>query len=31
MDIVKTIEAEGSDSGKTRSKLTITECGEIKA
>merc|ERR1711901_15060 len=31
MDVVKKIEAVGSDSGKTRAKIVIADCGEIKA
>jgi len=30
MDIVKKIEGEGSDSGRTRSVIKITDCGELK-
>lgn len=30
MDVVKKIEAEGSDSGRTRSLIKITEAGELK-
>jgi peptidylprolyl isomerase len=29
MDIVKAIEAEGSSSGKTRSRITIAKSGEL--
>ncbi|KAI8621535.1 cyclophilin-like domain-containing protein [Chytriomyces sp. MP71] len=31
MDVVKKIESFGSKEGKTKLKITITDCGEIKA
>lgn len=31
MDVVKKMEALGSQSGKTRGKIEITDCGELKA
>merc|ERR1712176_967185 len=31
MDIVKLIEKEGSDSGKTRRPVVIADCGEVGA
>lgn len=30
LDVVKAIEAEGSNSGQTRSAIVIEECGEVK-
>lgn len=27
-DVVKAVEAEGSQSGKTKNQITITDCGE---
>jgi cyclophilin family peptidyl-prolyl cis-trans isomerase len=30
MDVVKAIEAVGSDSGRTRAKVEIADCGEVK-
>ena len=29
MDVVKKLESLGSDSGKTRSPITITNCGQL--
>merc|ERR1711991_746163 len=31
MDVVKKVESYGTDSGKTRAKIVIADCGEIKA
>ena len=31
MDVVKTIEAAGSESGKTSAKVVVEDCGELKA
>ena len=31
MDVVKKIEGFGSDSGRTRAKIAIADCGELKA
>lgn len=30
MDVVKTVEGKGSGSGKTKSKITIADSGELK-
>jgi cyclophilin family peptidyl-prolyl cis-trans isomerase len=30
MDVVKSVEKVGSQSGKTQKKVTITDCGELK-
>ena len=30
MDVVKKVEAQGSDSGRTRAVIKITDCGELK-
>ena len=29
MDVVRTIESMGSDSGQTRAKITIADCGQL--
>jgi len=29
MDVVKQLEAQGSDSGKTRAKVVVADCGEL--
>merc|ERR1711881_533528 len=31
MDVVQKVESYGTDSGKTRAKIVISDCGEIKA
>lgn len=31
MSVVRAVEAEGSSSGQPRQKVTIVDCGEIKA
>jgi peptidyl-prolyl isomerase F (cyclophilin D) len=30
MDVVKAIEAVGSDSGRTSAKVVVADCGELK-
>jgi peptidylprolyl isomerase len=30
-DVIKKVEAVGSDSGKTKESVTISDCGEVKA
>jgi hypothetical protein len=31
MDVVQKVEALGSQSGRTKAKVEITDCGELKA
>jgi hypothetical protein len=31
MSVVRAVEAEGSSSGQPRQKVTIVDCGEVKA